>query len=320
MPFETGANPNSINSLEVVMNNFEDLQSGVEEVLLPEIRWNTIIPSQSVDTGVNRGARSASYLVRDRKGRGEFRGRNGDNVPTVGTTVDKVIVPIERSGVVANFDRADAESVQMGHDMNLMTELGGIMREASERHIEATFFYGYDDLNYRGFLDYPNVPFTTAALNAAATSTEWKDKDADEIIFDVQTALADIFTVSKAIHVAGHVGLPPEQYAALTSIKASTSADKSVMEYLETNNIFTKKTGQKLTFIDLRYLEGAGAGGTDRMVVYQSEARNFWMPMPIPFEMLNPQEKGFGVDLLGEYCFGSFHVKYPLSMAYVDGI
>jgi hypothetical protein len=42
--------------------------------------------------------------------------------------------------------------------------------------------------------------------------------------------------------------------------------------------------------------------------------------MPLPFDMLTPQEMGFGVDLLAEYVFGSFHVKRPLSMEYVDGI
>lgn len=320
MPFETGANPNSINSLEVVINNFEHLQTGAEEVLLPEIKWNTVIPLASIDTSINAGARSASYLVRDRKGRGEFRGRKGKNVPTVGTTVDKVTVPIESAGVSANFDRADARAVLMGHDQNLMSELGGVMREACERHIEATFFYGYDDLNYRGFLDYPGVPVVTAALNAGATSTLWVDKTVDEQVFDVQSAITDVFIVTKGVHVPGTVALPPSQFSALVAGKASAASDKSAMEYLETNNIYTKKTGQKLRFMDLRYLEGAGAGGTDRMVVYQDEARNFWQPMPLPFDMLEPQQNGFGVDLLAEYVFGSFHVKYPLSMAYVDGI
>ncbi len=320
MPFETGANPNSINSLEVVLNNFEHLQTGAEEVLLPEIKWNTVIPLESVDTGVNPGARSASYLVRDRRGRGEFRGRKGKNVATVGTTVDKVTVPIESAGVSANFDRADARAVLLGHDQNLMNELGQVMREASERHIEATFFYGYDDLNYRGFLDYPGVPTTTAAQNAGATSTEWVNKTSDEVIADVQGAIVDVFTDTKGVHLPGCVALPPGQFAALTSRKASTQADKSIMEYLETNNLYTKKTGKKLEFKDLRYLEGAGAGSTDRMIAYEAEKRNFWMPMPLPFDMLEPQQNGFGVDLLAEYVFGSFHVKYPVSMKYVDGI
>ena len=287
MPFDVGNNPNTVNSLEVVLSNFEDLQQGAEDVLLPEIKWNQVIPLESVDTSINPGARSASYLVRDRRGRGEFRGRKGKNAP---------------------------------NDQNLMTELGEVMREASERHLESTFFYGYADLDYKGFLDYPGVPVTTAALNAGATSTEWKDKTGDEIIFDIQTAISDVFIATKGVHIPGKILLPPEQFAALTSIKASAAADKSLMEYLETNNIYTKKTGNKLDFMDLRYLGGAGAGGTDRMVVMEADRKNFWMPMPLPFDMLTPQENGFGVDLLAEYVFGSFHVKRPLSMEYVDGI
>ena len=320
MSFEVGNNPNTVNSLEVVLSNFEDLQAGAEDVLLPEIKWMQVIPLESVDTSINPGARSASYLVRDRRGRGEFRGRKGKNAATVGTTLDKVNVPIESAGVSANFDRADARSVLMGNDQNLMTELGEVMREATERHIEATFFYGYEDLGYRGFLDYPGVPLTTAALNAAGTSTQWKDKTADEILFDVQTALADVFIVTKGVHIPGKVLLPPGQFSALTTIKASAAVDKSLMEYLETNNIYNKKTGGKLVFEDLRYLEGAGAGGTDRMVVMDQDRKNYWLPMPLPFDMLTPQENGFGVDLLAEYVFGSFHIKRPLAVEYVDGI
>ena len=68
MPFEQGNNPNTINSLEVVLSNFEDLQAGAEDVLLSELKWNEVIPLESVDTSINPGARSASYLVRDRRG------------------------------------------------------------------------------------------------------------------------------------------------------------------------------------------------------------------------------------------------------------
>lgn len=320
MPFDVGNSPASVNSLEVVLSNFEQLQQGAEDVLLPELKWTEVIPMEAVDTSINPGARSASYLVRDRRGRGEFRGRKGQNVSSVGTTIDKVNVPIESAGVTANFDRADARAVLMGHDQNLMTELGEVMREASERHLEATFFFGFDELGYRGFLDYPGVPLTTAALNAGATSTLWADKTGDEIVFDVQTGISDVFIATKGVHIPGHIALPPEQFAALTSIKASAAADKSLMEYLETNNIYTKKTGNKLTFQDLRYLAGAGAGGTDRMVLFEKDKKNFWQPMPLPFDMLTPQENGFGVDLLAEYVFGSFHIKRPLSMEYVDGI
>lgn len=320
MAFETGNNPNTVNALEVLTSNFEHVQAGTEDVLLPEIRWNTIIPMESVDTSVNAGARMASYLVRDERGRGQFRGRGAKNTPTVGVTIDKVTVPIEAAGVAAEFDRADARAVQMGGELNLLTDLGGAMRTASERHIEHTFFYGYDQLNYTGFLDYPGVPFTDAALNAGATSTEWADKTGDEIIFDVQNLVATPFITTKGIFIPGVVALPPLQYAALTSMKASQAADKSLMEYLSTNNLYTQKTAQKLEFVDLRYLEDAGVGGTARMVAYCKEKRCFWMPMPMPFEMLEPQLNGFGVDLLAEYVFGSFHVKHPLSMAYVDGI
>jgi hypothetical protein len=319
MAFTPGNPSNSVNALEVVLSNFEYLQAGAEEVLLPEIKWTEVIPRESIDTSVNPGARSASYLVRDRRGRGEFRGRAGKNIPTVGVTVDKVQVPIESAGVSANFDRADARAVQMGHEMNLLTELGQVMREASERHIEGTFFYGFDEIKYRGFLDYPGVPFADVALNAGATSTLWVNKTNDEIIRDVQGIQADVFVLTKGVHIVTDIYLPPAQFIALTIRKVGTTGDKSIMAWLEENSLAVRK-GLKLTFHDLRYLEGAGVDDTDRMVAMEKKGRNFWLPMSLPFDMLEPEKRGFGVDLLAEYVFGSFHIKYPLSMAYRDGI
>ncbi len=319
MAYTEGNSPASVNSLEVVISNFEHLQAGAENVLLPEIRWTDIIPMESVDTSINPGARMASYLVRDRRGRGAFRGRESKNIPSVGTTLDKVTVPIESAGVTAHFDRADARAVLMGNETNLMTELGEVMREASERHIERTTFYGFAALGYQGFLAYSGVPATTAALKDGS-HTAWTYATGDQIIFDIQNAIATVFTTTKGVFLPDTVALPPLQFAALTATKASAAADKSLMEYLSTNNIYTQQTGQKLNFVHLRYLQGAGAGSTDRMVVYTKNPKCFWMPMPLPFEMLEPQQRGFGVDLLAEYVFGSFHMKQPLSAQYVDGI
>ena len=321
MSFDLGSDPAAINSLEIAYNVFEDVQSAAENVELPMIMWPHVIPLESVDTSINPGAQSASYRVRDRTGTGQFRGRGATNIPIVGLTNDKVVVPVESAGIGANFDRADARAVAMGFSESLPGELGEIMREGSERHIEATTFYGYPQLGFQGFINHPNVPIMTATANAAGTSSKWTDKTASEIIEDISSAIARVFTTTRTLHVPGRVLLPPAQFALLAAKKAAEEdGNKSAAEYVATNNIYTTKRGGKLEIMDLRYLEGAGAGSTDRMIVYEFEKRNYWMPMSVPFQMLEPQQNGFGVDMLAEYVFGSFHAKRPLAMQYVDGI
>ena len=94
----------------------------------------------------------------------------------------------------------------------------------------------------------------------------------------------------------------------------------TVLEFIKANNIYTAITGAALTIKSIRYLEGAGAGDTNRMVVAQVNAENVTLPFPLPFDLLDPQERGFDVELYAEYKFGSFHMRYPQSMIYVDGI
>jgi len=77
-----------VNAMQIVQSNFEQIVSGIEDVQLPEILWHQVIPAECVDTAINPGARAASYLVRDRSGRGQFRARLANDVPTLGVALD----------------------------------------------------------------------------------------------------------------------------------------------------------------------------------------------------------------------------------------
>ena len=317
--FDFGTTPNRQTALELVYGAFEDLQEAYKDVKYGELHWRDVLPEQSLNTGINPGATSMSYRVRDWKGRAQWRGRHDGGVPTVGRTIDKILVPIEVGGVSAIFDREDARQVQFGYSENLLTDLPRYMRMACEYHFEGTFFYGDSSVGFSGWLDYPNVPTSTVPNGAGGTAT-WATKTSDEIQFDVNNAIATVWDNSKFVHLPDTVFLPGAQFALISSLRMSDASDKSVMEYLTTNNIYTARTGRPLKFVPIRYLDQAGAGGTDRMVVAQVDRDNYEVPFPLPFELLEPQEHGFDVNLYSEYKFGSLHLPYPLHMSYSDGI
>ena len=84
--------------------------------------------------------------------------------------------------------------------------------------------------------------------------------------------------------------------------------------------MYTQITGNDLTILPLRYLEGAGTASVDRGIAVEMNPRNFVLPFPLAYQLAQPVPIPLGVELFAEYIFGSFNVRYPYAMAYFDGI
>ena len=321
MPYTQGHSPNRLTAMELVVGSFEDMETAFYEVLYGEIQWRDVVPEASVDTQINPGANVASYRVRDIRGKGSFRATHDQGIPTVGQSLDKILVPIEVSGVSAVFDRDDARQIQFGYNENLLTELTTIMREACERHVEGTIFFGDDAVkDFEAWLDYSLVTVANAP-NGAGGFSEWTTKTPAEIIADINNAISTVWNGTKQVHLPDTVFLPGEQLALIASTAKGEETDTTILEFVKKNNIYTSLTGTELKFKAIRYLDGAGAGGEDRMVVaQQARTDNFKLPFSLPFDLLEPQEAGFSVELYAEYKFGSIHIRYPSNMLYTDGI
>lgn len=322
----TPGNPAGLNgAMGFDVNVFEQVTARAYDVQMPDILWNQTLPDASIDTSVNPGAKLSSYRVRDRRGKGAFAAVVGKDTPTVAVTQNKVTIPIEVARVHAQADIDDIRAVAMGFEgMNLLTDLGVVMREASERHIEEVFFYGYANLGFAGYLDYSLTPATTAGTKAAGGTT-WAVATGDEIVRDVATAMSLVYTNSKTKFLPGRLELPAAQMVQIASQRmggaaGATGENVTVLAYLQKNNLFTQLTGQDLQIVTLRHLQGAGSGGTNRMILSEWKEENYYMPFSIPFNMLAPQDAQFATNLFAEYKFGSFHKPYPTSAQFIDGI
>ncbi len=310
-------------AMEIVVSNFEYIQSTIEDVKYPDFLWNKVLPIQSLDTNINPGANLSSYRLRDKRGQGNFRAKNDQNLPTVSVSFQKRSVFIENAGVSAFFDNQDAREYEMGYaGQNLMQEYGNCMREASDRHIEQVFFFGDASVDFTGFINAPEVPIATAATKAAG-GTSWDDATPDEILYDVNEALSQIYVNTKQVFIPDTVYLPPRQLALIAGLKAGTNAnDYSVLRYIKENNFYTQTTGKELNVEAIRYLENAGTApaNSNRMRVVTKDPDVYYMAMPLPLQMVAPQYAGLGVKLFAEYRFSNVALKYPTSQINVDGI
>lgn len=314
--FSTGGST-SITATELVVSVYDQVEAGFYDALYPEILWRDVIPSASVKTDVNPGAINYIYRSRDIKGMGQFVNGDTRNIPRVGQVVGQVTVPILDAAVGAVVTDAEARRYQHGYQSALAQDLGEVMKKAADYHVERTFFFGNSNANFASFLNYTGVtviPVTDAW--ASTTPRDW--------VASINDAIVSVWTASKTVHLPDTVFLPPAKFAMLTEAyvigAGSVGVAVSALEYLKKNNIYTAQTGKELNIRSLRYLTGAGVDGVDRAIVGEWNDRNFVMPFPLAYQLAQPVPIALGVEMFAEYIFGSFNMRYPMAMAYVDGI
>jgi len=162
--------------------------------------------------------------------------------------------------------------------------------------------------------------------NGVSGFSAWTQKTPDEILADVNTALVSVWTASAFAVMPSKILLPPAQYGYISTQKVSSAGNMSILKYILENNLLaTSGSGKKLTIEPLKWLAGAGVGGTigtpgiDRMVVYTQDKDRVRYPMtllqrtPIQFDSIYHKTTYF--------CrLGAVEVVYPETIGYFDGL
>jgi len=173
-------------------------------------------------------------------------------------------------------------------------------------------YKGDSQLGVRGLTNYLGAALTNAA-KAWAVSTP------DEIRASINKVLSDAWAATGYTLVPRDLLLPPEQFALLSSIIVSSAGNQSLLSYLRENTIAYHQNGVPLNIRAVKWLKGAGVGGTDRMVAYTNDKKYVRFPM-VPLLSVPIQYRGI-YQLTTYYGkLGAIESPYPETMAYVDGI
>lgn len=321
----------NVTAADIAFSISTQLDNEFYDVLYPDREWYNVVMEEQIYSDVNPGATSYAYMSRNRHGAAAFIGHGPNNdIPMVGQSLGAVQVPIAYAAVGAEVTNEDARQYTFGVNGNLAQDLGQAMREACDNLMEVSVLFGVPDLGFDGWINYPGITVMTPKPSTGVpTSTKWADKTPMEIVNDVNMALTAIWKNSRTIFKPTTIFLPLDQYALITSMpmvigntnsSSGTGIAVNIIDYLVKNNIMYRTTGKELEIIPSRYLGGAGAGGTDRMVVMDRRKENQILPFPLPYQLSEPQPKPLAVAWYAENKFGSYHVRQQGSMAYVDGI
>lgn len=207
------------------------------------------------------------------------------------------------------IDQQKFEGLQLKHQMD----------------IDEQIYIGDTTTGDTGLVNNSLVTNVSNVANGASGFSAWTKKSPDEILADVNTMLTSVWAASAWAVIPGRLMLPPAQFGYISTQKVSQAGNVSILKYIQDNNLLTTSGKGKLEILPLKWLIGAGVGGTigtagvDRAVVYTKEKQRVRYPMtllqrtPIQYDSIYHKTTYF--------CrLGAVEVVYPETIGYFDGI
>lgn len=198
--------------------------------------------------------------------------------------------------------------------------------------VDEQVYFGDTSLGVTGIINadtrsgLDQVTNVTNVPAGAGGYTQWAHKSPDEILADFNAALVSAWATAAWAVVPTDVRIPPAQYGYIATAKVSNAGNVSIKKYVEENNLLAQEGARDLRILPLKWLIGAGVGGTigvtgtvDRMMVYTKDKDYVRFPMtmlsttPLQYDSIYHKKTYFGR-------LGVAEIVYPQTVGYSDGI
>lgn len=252
-------------------------------------------------------------------------GKSTDQITGVSADIAKVPHQLNPWAMELKFTILELESAaRLGRPIDAQ-KLAGLQLK-HQMDIDEMVYIGDTGLGVTGLVNNSLVTNISNLPAGASGLTQWSKKTPDEILADVNLALTSVWQASAWAVMPGRLMLPPAQYGYISTQKVSNAGNVSILKYIQDNNILTTSGQGKLEILPLKWLIGAGVGGTigttgtvDRMVVYTKDKERVRYPMtllqrtPIQFDSIYHKTTYF--------CrLGAVEVVYPETIGFFDGL
>lgn len=251
-------------------------------------------------------------------------GKDANAISGVSLDIGKTANPLYLWGQEVSWTIPELESAaKLGRPVD--AQKFEVMRLKHNMDTDEQVYIGDTTLGKTGLVNAASVTNVTNVANGAAGSPLWENKTPDEILADVNELLSSVWAASAWAVIPTELRLPPKKYSYLVSQKVSNAGNMSILQYLRDNNL-AAANGQKLNIQPLKWLNGAGSGGTqgddtttNRMVAYTKDPMRVRFPMtplqrtPLEYRSLYQITTYFGR-------LGVLEVVYPETIGYRDGL
>ncbi|RLC88281.1 MAG: hypothetical protein DRJ03_03270 [Chloroflexi bacterium] len=296
---------------DFLLGQLTHLEAKIYSTVYADIVYPNVIP---ISTEAGPNATSVAYYTVDQVGKAKFVGPGSLDIPMVDISGDMQQMYVHLGAVGYGYtDEEIRQAISLGQDLPTVKAIAA--RRAFEEHAQEVYLTGDANHNLAGFLNNPNV--TAATVVNPGSGTTWAVKSPDEILADIITSFSAIREDSKLKESADTLLLPVAQYNHIANTRLSTYTETSILQYIVKNITYIKSESD---IIPINQLDGAGAGATDRMIIYTKNEEKLVGHMPMPLTWLPPLRKERGFVVAGEYKLSGIEFRYPGSARYADGI
>lgn len=305
-------------ALTFVTSGASYVRQQVYSVKYPDIVYPTLVP---IATDIAPWAKSVTYFSEDGTGKADWLNHRAKDFPMVDVNQSKFEQEIHMAGIGYDWTLEEVKQAMMqpAGFQTLPIRKALKARRKYEEMMEEIALKGDTAKNLTGLINNANVTAADVA-NGAASAPQWTTKTPAEILLDVNSAITGIYTDTKTVEMADTLLLPSAQFLYISTTAVSDNYPMTILTWLRQNNAYTAKTGQPLDIRELRQLDGAGSGSTDRMVAYRKSPDVLELYLPIPLTFLPPFSDGWKFVVRGYCRTGGVDVKLPKAMRYSDGI
>jgi hypothetical protein len=189
-----------------------------------------------------------------------------------------------------------------------------VMTQKFEMDTDEQVYIGDVELGLTGLINNTGV----SAINTSGSAV-WSGKTADQILADFNTLLSTAQTNSGYAAYPTKVLMPYEILNGLTARLVSTAGSDSILTFLSKNNASMKNNGQPVDIVGVKWLLGAGASASNRIVAY-TDARKYIQFPRVELQRLAIQNRGFDQILPVMGLLGVVEVRYPETVLYMDHV
>lgn len=197
------------------------------------------------------------------------------------------------------------------------------VRMVYDKHMDANVYVGLDQYGSAGLVNNPNITAAQAALDSTNTYRDWAHKTPQEILKDINDAINDVWAAGgyDLRAMPNHILLPHEQFNYIATQPVSQISEKSILTYLEENNV-AAKNNVKLVIVGVPWCKGAGTSSSDRMVVYVHDEQFIAVEelAPLSRVMTSPSPENQAYDSLYMANLSEVEFFYTQTVKYIDGI
>lgn len=293
------------------LRELEHIRTKIVEIVYVETQARQLIP---VNTEANEGVDYITYRQMDKAGQAILIRDYTDNIPRADVVGAEFINnPVHSIAASYGYNRQEIRAANYAQKP-LDQWRAEACRDAIYRKENDLALAGDAPSKLVGFLNNTVMSQVVLPSDGAGASSAWSTKTADQILRDLYLWVNSIVALTKKVEKPDTMLLPIDQLNLIKMKRIGIDSNMTVMRFfLETN-------GYIKDIDSVPQLSGAGAGPTDRGIIYKRDPDKLEMWVTMETQQYEPQWKGLQAEIIMESRFGGVLIYKPLSLAYVDGI